>query len=243
MEMLQEEFRKAPTVELAQQIVELQKAAFENEVARQRFQWEAQNREDVVRFGVAMTKFKDNVPKIIRNRPINDKSGNKMYDAVALEDVAGPIMAELSKLRITYRFKTTDLPDGRTRVTCYLRLEGTAYEEEGSSLAAPVDTSGGKDALKGVGSTVSYLEKYTLLASCGVHVHGHDPEATEVGVTNEQAADWVAAIQDGGTPEATFEQWVKAINLAKSTKPVDYKAMTIFTEARDERLKQLRRAK
>lgn len=243
MEMLQEEFRKAPTIELAQQIVDLQKAAFENEVARQRFEWEAQSRADIVAFGNAMAKFKDNVPVIIRNRPIVDKEGNKKYDAVALEDVAGPIMKALSALRITYRFKTTDLPDNRTRVTCYLRLEGTAYEEEGSSLAAPVDTSGGKDMLKGVGSTVSYLEKYTLLASCGVHVHGADPEATEVGVTSEQGADWVAAIQGGSTPEETMEQWVKATNLAKGMKPMDYKAMTIFTEARDERLKQLRRAK
>lgn len=244
MGLLQDEYRKSPSIELAGQIVALQKAAFENEVARQRFEWEQQGREDVIAFGRAMSKFKDDVPVILRNRPIKDRQGNKLYDGVALEDVATPIMKALSALRITYRFKTADLDDGRTRVTCFLRLEGTAYEEEGSSLAAGVDISGGKDALKGVGSTVSYLEKYTLLASCGVHVHGTDPEAVPTdGISNEDGGEWVDNIREADTPESVMGIWIKGVEKAKSFTPIDYRAMTIFTEARDERLKQLRRSK
>lgn len=137
------------------------------------------DRADKIAFRDAMTKFKDDMPKIIRSRGINDKEGKEKYKVVALEDVADPVMKALVKLGITYRYKTADLPDGRIRVTCILGMQGTAYEEEGSTLAAPPDTAGGKDALKAVGSTASYLEKYTLMASVGMHVYGADPEAVE----------------------------------------------------------------
>ena len=40
-----------------------------------------------------------------------------------------------------------------------------------------------------------------------------------------------------------MREWKLALELAKSFDPIDYKAMTIFTEARDERLKELRKAK
>lgn len=243
-ESLLRAFNENPTPEMALQIVELQKASLENEIARQRFDWEAQNRNDIVSYSVAMSHFKDKVPVILRTRSIKDKDGGEKYKAVALEDVAGPLMKALSQHRITYRYKTVDLPDGRIRVTCILRLEGTAYEEEGATLAAPPDTAGGKDPLKAVGSTVSYLEKYTLLASCGVHVYGTDPEAVPVdGITQGQGGEFVDSIRVAETPIAVMEAWKSSVEAAKRFTPIDYKAMTIFTEARDERLKELKKSK
>lgn len=209
-----------------------------------KLQMEWQDRDDRSRFSEAMAAFKDEVPTIIRSRPIKGKDGSELYKAVALEDVADPLMKALLRFGITYRWKTGDLPDGRVRVTCFLRLKGTAYEEEGSSLAAPPDTSGGKDALKGVGSSASYLEKYTLLASCGVHVYGSDPEATHVeGITNEEGSAWVDKISLSDSPTEAMAVWTKAIEAAKKFSPIDYKAMTIFTEARDKRLKELKVAR
>jgi len=157
-----------------------------------KLQLEMADREDRIAFRSAMTKFKAEMPRIVRSRVISDKEGNEKYKAVALEDVADPVMKALLKHHITYRYKTDVLQDGKmVKVTCYLALEGTAYEEQGSTLAAPPDTSGGKDALKAVGSTTSYLEKYTLMASVGMHVYGSDPEATQAGpnVSDKQEAE------------------------------------------------------
>lgn len=202
------------------------------------------DREDKIAFRNAMTLFKDNMPKIVKGRTVKNKSGEEMYKVTALEDVADPVMKSLVKLGITYRYKTADLPDGRIRVTCILGLKGTAYEEEGSTLAAPPDVEGGKSPLKAVGSTTSYLEKYTLMASVGMHVYGTDPEAVAVdGISNDHAIDWIEKIRGGDTPENVMGGWKQSIDAAKSFSPIDYKAMTIFTEARDERLKELRKAK
>jgi len=83
-------------------------------------------------------------------------------------------------------------------VTCILGMQGTAYEEEGATLAAPPDTAGGKDPLKAVGSTVSYLEKYTLLASVGMHVYGADPEAVSPHLP-EEVTRTILAMMDAET--------------------------------------------
>lgn len=202
------------------------------------------DREDKIAFRNAMTLFKDNMPKIVKGRTVKNKAGEEMYKVTALEDVADPVMKSLVKLGITYRYKTADLPDGRIRVTCILGLKGTAYEEEGSTLAAPPDVEGGKSPLKAVGSTTSYLEKYTLMASVGMHVYGTDPEAVPVdGITQGQGGEFVDSIRVAGTPIAVMEAWKASVDVAKRFTPIDYKAMTIFTEARDERLKELKKSK
>jgi len=163
-----------------------------------KLQMQFTDRDDKIAFRGAMTKFKEELPRIIRSRPIVDKEGKEKYKVVALEDVADPVMKALVKLGITYRYKTADLPDGRIRVTCILGMQGTAYEEEGATLAAPPDTAGGKDPLKAVGSTVSYLEKYTLLASVGMHVYGADPEAVSPHLP-EEVTRTILAMMDAET--------------------------------------------
>jgi alkylhydroperoxidase/carboxymuconolactone decarboxylase family protein YurZ len=209
-----------------------------------KLQMQFTDREDRIAFRNAMTMFKDNMPKIVKERIVKNKAGDEMYRVTALEDVADPVMKSLVSLGVTYRYKTADLPDGRIRVTCILGLRGTAYEEEGSTLAAPPDTEGGKSPLKAVGSTTSYLEKYTLMASVGMHVYGTDPEAVTVeGITQGEGSEHVDAIQAAETAVAAMTAWANAINAAKKFTPIDYKAMTIFTEARDARLTELKRAK
>lgn len=202
------------------------------------------DREDKIAFRGAMTTFKENMPKIVKERIVKNKVGDEMYRVTALEDVADPVMKALVNLGITYRYKTADLPDGRIRVTCILGLRGTAYEEEGSTLAAPPDVEGGKSPLKAVGSTTSYLEKYTLMASVGMHVYGTDPEAVAVdGITQAQGGEFIDSIKDAADATAVMYAWKASVEAAKRFTPIDYRAMTIFTEARDERLKELKKSK
>jgi len=184
-----------------------------------KLQLEMADREDRIAFRSAMTKFKNEMPRIIRSRVISNKEGNEKYKAVALEDVAEPVMKALLRHHITYRYKTDVLQDGKmVKVTCFLALEGTAYEEQGSTLAAPPDTSGGKDALKAVGSTTSYLEKYTLMASVGLHVFGSDPEAVTPSealrtMAPDELQDCLDAIKNAPNP-AKYEEMFRAAHKA-----------------------------
>jgi hypothetical protein len=97
--------------------------------------------------------------------------------------------------------------------------------------------------MQGVGSSTSYLQRYTFLATCGIVPSGTDNDGAMVsGVMQEQGDVLICDIQQADTPGNAMAEWTKAISIARSFTPPDYKAMTLFTEARDERLKALKRS-
>lgn len=252
MELLAELSRKVSdpqaAIEIAKQIVDLETRWEEMRQSAARFEWEKLDRNAKVAFAVAFKKFKDDAPKILKTKHVYFESRDTSKPAtsywhVELDKACDLLIPALLKVGISHRWKTTDLPAGMTRVTCFLRHE-LGYEEEGASLAGPSDQSGGKNPIQGVGSSTSYLERYTFLATCGIVAAGKDNDGSEVtGVTNEQAAEFIESIRGADSPETTMARWKEAVKVAEKQSPIDYKAMTIFTEARDERLKELRKAK
>jgi hypothetical protein len=63
------------------------------------------------------------------------------------------------------------------------------------------------------------------------------------GITQGEAEPLILAINSAETPISIMAEWTKAQEVAKKLTPWDFRAMTIFTEVRDERLKSLKRAK
>jgi len=51
----------------------------------------------------------------------------------------------------------------------------------------------------------------------------------------------ILAINSAETPISVMAEWTKAHDAAKKSTPWDYRAMTLFTEVRDERLKALKK--
>jgi hypothetical protein len=252
MELLAELSRKTSdpqaAIEIAKQIVDLETKWEEMRQSRDRFEWEKLERQAKVAFAVSFKKFKDDAPKILKTKHVHFESKDTTKPAtsywhVELDKACDLLIPALLKVGIAHRWKSTDLPDGRTRVTCLLRHE-LGYEEEGASLAGPSDNSGGKNPIQGVGSSTSYLERYTFLASCGIVAAGKDNDGGEItGIPPEQRKEWNDAIRDAGTPELAMSLWLQSVAVAKKQNPIDYKSMTEFTEARDERLKELRKSK
>jgi len=71
----------------------------------------------------------------------------------------------LSDNGLSYRFKVDQGASGM-RVTCVVRHRDGHSEE--TSLISPVDTSGSKNAVQQIGSTQTYLQRYTLMAALGL---------------------------------------------------------------------------
>lgn len=165
-------------IEIAKQIVELEikREAFLQD--RERFEWQKLDREARVSFAQAFEKFKADAPKILKTKHVsfeNKSGGTTSYSHVELDKACELLVPALLKVGITHRWKSADLPGACTRVTCYLR-HSLGYEEEGASLAGPSDQSGGKNPIQGVGSSCSYLERYTFLATCGIVAAGKDDD-------------------------------------------------------------------
>jgi hypothetical protein len=119
-------------------------------------------------YNAAMAKFKQNPPKITKNKHV--KIGDTEYDHATLDHVTETITETLSAVGISHKWKASQSPE--IAVTCVLTHEMGHSEE--TTLKASPDTSGSKNSIQAIGSTVTYLERYTLLAAVGMAAAGID---------------------------------------------------------------------
>jgi hypothetical protein len=76
--------------------------------------------------------------------------------------------------------------DGMVRVTCRLTHIDGHYEE--TTMSAPPDSSGRKNPIQAIGSTQSYLERYTALALLGIATKDM-PDADDPPVPSDDIID------------------------------------------------------
>lgn len=119
----------------------------------------------------AMAAFKANPPRIKKDKHV--KYGNTKYDHASLENVTATINQALSKHGLTAAWKT-EQTNGSVTVTCTI-THIFGHSEQTSLTSAP-DTSGSKNPIQAIGSTVSYLQRYTLLSLVGLATEGQDDD-------------------------------------------------------------------
>ena len=150
----------------------------------------------------AMAAFQKNPPSIEKASHV--KFGNTEYDHALLEDVAGVIREALSERGFSFRWKT-DSGDGSSGVTVTCIITHEMGHSEETTLTAPADTSGSKNSIQSIGSTVTYLQRYTLLAATGLAPKGVDNDARAVDTINEnQEAEIRALMQEVNANEVRF---------------------------------------
>lgn len=166
--------------------------------------WEANEAKKA--FVIAMAEFKKNPPTIHKNKHANMGAGKPSYGYASLDNVCDQIVDALSKVGISHDWKTQQ-GDGKIRVTCVLtHVRG---HSESTWLEASPDTSGAKNSIQAIGSTVSYLQRYTLLAACGLAVGDQDDDgagAAKVSARTESGAE-----QQVGLPPYTPEKLAKDV--------------------------------
>lgn len=165
-------------------------------------------------FVAALTDFKSSPPDIIKGKQV--AFGQTRYSHATLADVCAAIIDGLSRHGISHRWRT-EQSDGRIRVTCILTHK--AGHSEGTTLEAPPDNSGQKNAIQSIGSAVTYLQRYTLLAATGLSTRDQDdydgrPVASaEPTISESQAADLEAMLGEYGRDIGRFKRWAKVNRL------------------------------
>ncbi len=125
-------------------------------------------------FVVALNNFKANPPSVGKNKHVHfdTQKGSTDYRHATLDNVSTLIGDALAVHGLSHRWDTTQSADGKIMVTCI--VTHTGGHSERVSLMAPADTSGSKNSIQAIASTVTYLERYTLLAATGVAVIDQD---------------------------------------------------------------------
>lgn len=130
------------------------------------FKWEANEAKKA--FHKAMSEFKSNPIKIGKDKLVKYK--DVRYSHASLANIVDVITKELSKHELSAAWKTTQ--DDKIKVTCVI-THSMGHSEETSLFADPDDT-GSKNSIQAIGSTISYLQRYTLLAILGLATHDQD---------------------------------------------------------------------
>ena len=157
----------SPVMELADKLAEGKITAEQMEkMLDVQIKWEKHEAEKA--YHVAMADFQENAPAIIKS-----KQGHNCMHADLAIDIVAKVAPLLSKHGLSHKWITKSI-DGGVEVTCKItHIQG--YSESTSMFAGP-DTSGSKNAIQAIGSTVTYLQRYTLKAALGLAEGGQDDD-------------------------------------------------------------------
>ena len=195
--MLQIAVQRGASIEQMQQLMDLQERHERNEARKA--------------FVVALNQFKANPPDVVKNKQVKFQTskGITEYRHATLDQVSGVIGAALASHGISHRWDVEQLEGGRIKVTCIL-THALGHSERVPLVASP-DDSGSKNSIQSVGSTITYLQRYTLLSATGMAVQDSDDDgAGGVGVHEMDSrvkADFLAAINALSDKKAAESLW------------------------------------
>ena len=173
-------------------------------------EWEANEARKA--YVAAIATFKKNPPTILKEKRVHFETsrGKTSYMHATLGDVTQPIIEGLAAVGISHRWDVEQPDGGMISVRCILTHE--QGHSESVVMRAGRDDSGGKNAIQQVASTITYLERYTLLSITGLATHDMPdndgrgaPESkseTTVQQTKAVKLDQVLkALRDANTPD------------------------------------------
>lgn len=120
-------------------------------------------------FDEAIAAAKAEIKPVVRNA--SGHNAKRYADFAAIAKAVDPV---ITKFGLSYRFRTTQTD--RISVTCVLSHKSGHSEE--TTLSGPADASGSKNAIQAIGSTLSYLQRYSLVQMLGLAATDDDDGAT-----------------------------------------------------------------
>lgn len=166
--------------------------------------WEAGNARKA--FEESLAKAKGEIPVIVRNA--SGHNSKKYADFAAIAKVIDPILARHG---LSYRFRTTQTE--KISVTCV--LFGHGHSEE-TTLSGPADASGSKNAIQAIGSTLTYLQRYSLVQALGLAASEDDDGKAGGGdtITLEQVEQLLTLADEVEADKEAFCRYFKVDSFA-----------------------------
>lgn len=168
-------------------------------------QWEKNQAQKA--FFDALTTFQTKVPVIKKNKKADIRSdkGSYSYKFTDLGSIANAIKEPLKECGLSYRwaFKTNN---GNLIVTCYISHRDG--HTEATEMEAGKDSSGGKNAIQQVGSTQTYLQRYTLIGALGLSTADEDNDGR-----GNPSANQAQLVQ---TEDEILGQWQQSVDATNS---------------------------
>lgn len=170
-------------------------------------------------FDAALSMAKAEIPPILKNRTVDFTSakGRTHYRHEDLGEIARTVDPILARHGLSYRFRT-EQDGGTVKVTCVV-AHCDGHTEE-NALSAGRDDSGNKNGIQQIGSTITYLQRYTLKAALGLAASDDDdgrtaePSTAGEPITTDQRDELLSLIAETETDIVLFCRYYKIDGVA-----------------------------
>lgn len=192
MDLLQQAVASGADLERMEKLMDMQE------------RWEANEARKA--FVSAMSAFSTKAPTIDKTR---DGHNIKYAGLAETLDQIKPLLADNG---LSHSWKT-ETADATISVTCC--VTHVAGHQECTSMSAAADTSGSKNAIQAVGSTITYLQRYTLFAILGLASKEQDDDGglTSGNISEEQKAALIELMKETDTEASRFLKFLKVKSL------------------------------
>lgn len=173
--------------------------------------WEANEARKA--FVAAMARFKAEPIIVEKDRTVDftSQKGRTHYKHASLAAVVDAVVSRMGKYGLSHKWDTKQ-SDGAVQVTCVITHE--MGHSESVSLAGPRDETGNKNLLQQIASTVTYLQRYTLMSLCGLASKEMDDDANNAEPVQFISADQATELRDLATESRAnvteFLKWLPA---------------------------------
>jgi hypothetical protein len=187
-------------------------------------------------FDEAIAAAKAAIPPIIKNREVDFTSakGRTHYRHEDMAEIARTVDPILAKHGLSYRYRVTSNVNEPVSVTCILSHRQGHYEE--TTLHGGRDETGNKNSLQGIGSTITYLQRYSLKAALGLSVTADDDGraggkvgGSDEAITDEQVDELRELLKKTGGNEMRFLKSIKLESLTEIRADKFEKAKTLIS--------------
>lgn len=169
--------------------------------------WEANQARKA--FDAAMSAARAEIPPIFKNRQVDfsTSKGRTNYRHEDLGEIARTVDPILARHGLSYRFTTDSQLNQPVTVTCIVaHRDGYSVQ---NSLSAGRDDSGNKNSIQAIGSTITYLQRYTLKAALGLAAADDDDgrrsdQVIEQTITEAQQEELLGLMRETGTDPVKF---------------------------------------
>ena len=127
----------------------------------------------------AFANFQSELPEIKKNKNVDypSKSGGRVkYNYSPLPDIVKQIKQPLKDNGFSFRWEFEE--NGKIKCRCILSHIGG--HSESSTMEAEKDTTGNKNDIQSIGSTRTYLQRYTLIGVLGLSTAEDDTDGMKV---------------------------------------------------------------
>ena len=189
MSMIQMAVQQGADIEKLQKLMDLQERWEKNEARKA--------------FNEAFAAFKTEAVRVIKNKDVKQGplAGKSYAELFSVVDAVTPALSEHG---LTASWSITKDEKDWIEVTC--QLKHVLGHSEAVSMGGPPDVGGAKSPIQARASTISYLQRYTLKAICGVAERDDDKNGEPVGKVAPDA-EGQKALEACGSLSALQDAW------------------------------------